>query len=554
MSAFNKARRYWHTLRHLKLVQLYGRVLFRYSLPRPDLRGAPALRVRTGEWQAPARRLASMSGPRSFVFLNEPGGLDDIGWDGPQREKLWRYNQHYFDDLNAIDAETRHAWHCALIEDWISHNLPAQGSGWEPYPLSLRIVNWVKWALSGGELSPKALYSLAVQARWLTGRLEIHLLGNHLFANAKALLFAGLFFEGAEADGWRRKAIKILAREVPEQLLTDGGQFELSTMYHALALEDALDLLNVSKTFAASIGSHEYAQVHDLLAPRLVAMRNWLQVMCHTDREIGFFNDAAIGIAPAVSEIDAYFMRCVTDVAPVRLAAVEHLAESGYVRLAYGRAVALLDVARVGPDYLPGHAHADTLSFELSIGPNRVLVNSGTSCYGCSEERLRQRSTRAHNTVVINGQDSSEVWSGFRVARRAYPLGLQIEQATDSTFSQVRCSHNGYSRQLGKPVHHRTWCMDTDGLSVTDRVVGPHERAHARFHFHPDVKVQIDSNKSGGTATLPDGAVMTWRLDHGQAHIEGSTWHPRFGVTESNVCLDVELLDGICTIHFRWNS
>ncbi|MEN9780004.1 MAG: hypothetical protein RL014_1152 [Pseudomonadota bacterium] len=95
--------------------------------------------------------------------------------------------------------------------------------------------------------------------------------------------------------------------------------------------------------------------------------------------------------------------------------------DSGYVRLDNGPAVALLDVAPVGPDYLPGHAHADTLSFELSVGAQRVLVNSGTSCYGSSAERLRQRGTAAHNTVVVNGQDSSEVWGGFRVARRPLP-------------------------------------------------------------------------------------------------------------------------------------
>src|SRR5690606_31907456 len=109
--------------------------------------------------------------------------------------------------------------------------------GWEPYPLSLRIVNWIKWAMSGSTLSPTMEQSLAIQVRWLTGRLEYHLLGNHLFANAKALVMAGLFFKGPEADAWLAKGLSILEREVPQQLLPDGGHFERSTMYHALALE-----------------------------------------------------------------------------------------------------------------------------------------------------------------------------------------------------------------------------------------------------------------------------------------------------------------------------
>ena len=485
MGLLNQAGRYWHTLRHLRPVQFYGRVWFRYSRLRPDLRAAPALRARAGTWQAPARRLPSMTGPRSFVFLNEPGALDEIGWDGAQREKLWRYNQHYFDDLNAIDAEARRAWHLALIEDWIAHNAPGQGNGWEPYPLSLRVVNWVKWALSGGELSPAALHSLAVQARWLTGRLEIHLLGNHLFANAKALLFAGLFFEGAEADGWRKTALKILAREIPEQFLADGGQFELSTMYHALALEDALDLVNVAACYERTAPADDGLRVRGWLVPRLPAMRRWLEVMCHPDGEIALFNDAAMGIAPSVAELEGYFARCFPAAESEPLQPVERLVDSGYVRLQAGDAVALLDVARVGPDYLPGHAHADTLSFELSLFGQRFLVNGGTSCYGTSAERLRQRGTAAHNTVTVDGQDSSEVWGGFRVARRAYPAGLSLLE--DANCLQVSCSHDGYRRLKGRPVHTRMWFLNADALCVEDNVTGRYREAVAHYRFHPDV-------------------------------------------------------------------
>ena len=88
----------------------------------------------------------------------------------------------------------------------------------------------------------------------------------------------------------------------------------------------------------------------------------------------------------------------------------------------------LIDVAKIGPDYLPGHAHADTLSFELSLYGKRLLVNSGISRYGTSLIRQFERSTEAHNTVAIDNKNSSEVWSGFRVARRAYPLDLKIEE------------------------------------------------------------------------------------------------------------------------------
>jgi uncharacterized heparinase superfamily protein len=553
MDLLNKACRYWHTLRYLRPVQLYGRVWFRVWRPKPDLRPAPQRTTPTGQWQWPARRLPSMSGPRNFVLLNEAGDLDDVAWDGPTRDKLWRYNQHYFDDLNAIDASARRVWHTALVEDWMVHNLAGSGNGWEPYPLSLRVVNWIKWALSGAELSPAALHSLAVQVRWLIGRLENHLLGNHLFANAKALVLAGLFFQGKEANAWLAKGLHILAREVPEQVLLDGGHFERSTMYHALALEDMLDLVNAAKSFASRLSTAQQLQVADW-PQRACAMLAWLQTMCHPDSEISLFNDAAFGIAPSTAELDAYAHRVLPDGPKPLAPTFAHLPDSGYVRLAHGPAVALLDVAPVGPDYLPGHAHADTLCFELSVGKQRVLVNSGTSCYGNSPERLRQRGTAAHNTVVVDGRDSSEVWGGFRVARRAYPVRLSIRHESNDSTTQVSCAHNGYGHRHNKPVHHRTWHMDEHGLTVMDRVDGPHHTAEARYHFHPDLQVQMHPNQKEGTALLPAGIKVTWQLEHGQAKLEPSTWHPRFGSRLPNVCLAVKFVEGFCTMRIRWSD
>lgn len=553
MSVKQKVVRYWHTLKYLRPEQLYGRIWFRLWKPKPRAYSAPPFANASGPWLPPPLRLPSMRAPRSWVLLNEPGHLDELGWDGPQREKLWRYNQHYFDDLNAQDSAHRLAWHIDLIDDWVVHNPPGTGNGWEPYPLSLRVVNWLKWALGGGVLSTVAHHSLGVQLRWLTGRLEKHLLGNHLFANAKALVMGGLFFDGPEADTWLDQGLEILEREVPEQLLPDGGHFERSTMYHALALEDMLDLVNATQCFASRLSPSQRQRVAEW-PQRARQMHAWLASMCHPDGEISFFNDAAFNVAPSLSELDGYARRVLGDVNTDVTSPLVHLRESGYVRLSYGSAVALIDVAPIGPDYLPGHAHADTLSFELSVGTHRLFVNSGTSCYGVSAERSRQRGTAAHNTVVINQEDSSEVWGGFRVARRAYPFELHIERMAETGGTEVRCAHDGYARLPGKPIHRRIWKMDAQGLIVSDHVSGSSQSAEARFHFHPSVQVRIGAGQAEGIAELPDGTLITWQIDCGQYHIESSTWHPRFGNAEPNMCLVLQLNDGSSSIRFSWAS
>lgn len=540
--------RYWHTLRHLRPVQFYGRLWFRMARPRPDLAPAPGLRTASGAWQIPIERQPSMTGPRQLRFLGRQEDLDAIGWDGPGADKLWRYNQHYFDDLNAAGNGARRAWHQALLADWVRSNPPASGNGWEPYPVSLRIVNWVKWALAGNDLPADLQHSLAVQARWLTRRLEIHLLGNHLFANAKALIFAGCYFDGPEAAGWLKLGFDILRKQVPEQILGDGGHFELTTMYHALAVEDMLDLCNVTTVHAGALSPRD-RELADGWRARVPQMVAWLRSMCHPDGDIAFFNDAAIGIAPSLGQLDSYGRRLGIDTDSGPSASV-WLADSGYVRLENPRAVALMDLAAVGPDYLPGHAHADTLSVELSVDGQRILVNSGTSRYGADAERLRQRGTAAHNTVVIDGQDSSEVWGGFRVARRARILRADVDLA--SAQQSARGSHDGYTRLPDRPIHERLLTLGETGCAVEDRVSDSSSDAVARFHFHPALEVRQDM-PGAGIVSWGDGRRVSWTVDCGTAWIEETHWHPHFGEAIPNVCLCVRLEQGKSLVMWDWD-
>ncbi len=491
-----------------------------------------------------------MSGPDAFTFLGQSALLSECGWDSPLQDKLWRYNLHYFDDLNAAGQGGRVGWHRELIARWIAENPPAKGTGWEPYPLSLRIVNWLKWSFQGHELEKLWLDSLAVQTRWLAGRLEWHLLGNHLFANAKALVYSGLVFDGKESDEWLAKGLRIIQSELPEQVLVDGGHFERSPMYHAIFLEDLLDLLNAAFACPGQIPDAVVESWKNTIGRMLV----WQQAMLHPDGDISFFNDAAIGIAPTHAQLSSYAARLGVQVND-SLASIEchrrisHLADSGYIRMQDGAGVAILDVAPIGPDYLPGHAHADTLSFELSILGQRVIVNGGTSCYGTSPRRLRERQTCSHSTVEVDGESSSEVWSGFRVARRAYPFDLQVQEDSASLF--VACSHDGYKRLPGQPIHRRRWRMDGVGFEVTDSVEGGHRCAVSRFIFHPAVHVR-EVAMSVYQLTFNAGVEVVLRVVKGRARLGTAEYSPEFGRSCATSCLVVELDGGCSGITLQW--
>ncbi len=536
--------RYWHTLRHLRPVQFYGRIWHRLHRPRVELREAPGLRSRQKEWVYPVARPPMMSGADAFHFLNEDGRIEEkADWNMPDKAKLWLYNLHYFDDLIADEAELCAAWHRSLIKRWIAENPPPHGNGWEPYPLSLRIVNWIKWSLAGNDLGPEGRDSLAVQVRYLSRRLEWHLLGNHLFANAKALVFAGLFFEGSEANSWLTKGLAILAQELPEQILADGGHFELSPMYHSIILEDMLDLINLGDTYGDNVSSTIVKEWRQTAR----AMLDWLAVMCHPDGDISFFNDAAFSIASKPFLIEAYAERLGLCAGALPKEGVTNLEASGYVRIQRGDMVALIDVARIGPDYIPGHAHADTLSFELSLGDQRVIVNSGISQYGAGPERLYQRSTSAHSTVEIESQNSSEVWGGFRVARRARPIDHNIVEKPGEII--ISCAHDGYHRLKGRVTHRREWHFGNRQVEIVDHITGTYRTAVARLFLHPDISPTIGERQ--GTLTQLAGGMLIW-CSNSACEITKSSWYPEFGKSVPNHVLTLELSSSKSSMTLKW--
>ena len=419
------------------------------------------------------------------------------------------------------------------ITSWIDNNPPAIGNGWEPYPLSLRIVNWIKW-FRNSSVSPALSWetSLGMQAHVLMQCIEYHLLGNHIFANGKALVFAGSYFSGKAADAWLKKGLRILDRQIKEQFLADGGHFELSPMYHAILLWDMCDLVNLANLSKQTSLLSRKEQWESVIQRGLV----WLTHMVHPDGNIAFFNDAAFENAPTLKDLLLYAQLLKIVLPPQHNISLQLLENTGYCVVNFANnSKAILDVGNVGPDYQPGHAHADTLSFELSLHGQRFLVNTGTSVYGNSPQRLYQRSTKAHNTVCIDDQSSTEVWSGFRVAKRARPRDLSWRLDVGKVI--IGCSHDGYLRLAGRNLHHREWLFSENKITVRDVIIGRYFNAESRLHLHPAVNVMHHDGMMI-VCSLHEGQTIKLQFYSASAvRVVPSTWHPSFGASVKNFCL-----------------
>ena len=544
---------YYHTIKYLKLTQVYHRILkkiFHAKVHTVD--GLPAFIK--GHWIDHEIYKQKFLTETDIEFLNHRGKVCcQQDWNNEKEEKLWLYNLHYFDDLNSFGSQSRRPLQSHWLNKWIDENPAIKGgNGWESYTLSLRIVNWTKAFLSGLETDDKILNSLAQQADFLSQDLERHILGNHLFVNAKALIFAGIYLEGKEAEYWFQTGLDIYTKEIDEQVLPDGGNFELTPMYHVIMLVDLFDLINLWNAYPNKVNSSVVEKTKQVA----IKMLGWLTIMSHNDGEISFFNDTTFGIAPKNLVVFEYATKLglyspMADSVPSENLTLFNLQNSGYVVVKSDEYSLIADLAQVGPSYQPGHAHADTLSYEFSLGNQRVFVNSGISVYGLNEERLRQRKTAAHNTVVVNKLDSSQVWSGFRVAKRASILNRVLNPIVNNRAS-FSAEHNGFKKQGVNCVHHREWLAEHGSITITDRVIGHYINAIGYLHLHPDIEIL---NVSDDEIQLASGDYNLYiKVCGADVSIEDTTWHPEFGIIIKNKKLSFSFKQSTMSIAFTWEK
>lgn len=478
----------------------------------------------------------------SLRFLNISHDINEgqVEWHPSSLPRLWTYHLHYFDYLRHTDMTMDRA--LKLIESWIESNPIGSQPGWEPFPASLRIVNWIVLMIRN-ETTPSSeiLRSLHEQCLWLERSDERHILANHYFENLKALAFAGAYFNDSNANRWLEKAVRGLQCQLSEQTLKDGGHYERSPQYHCLMLENYLDLWNLTQ-------SNERLFPKDLMGRLESTARqglDWINDVCFPDGTIPLFNDSALNMAPRVVELNSY-ANCLFgyefdgDTSRTQLLQ-KH--ESGLYGVRSGHDMMLMDCGNVGPAYQPGHTHCDFLSYELMLDGRRIIVDSGVYEYEPGEMRDYVRSTKAHNTIVVDDGDQSEIWAEFRVARRARKAFGSACVESDGIV-RLAGQFSGFYQQPWRfspdIVHRRDVRVNlSDGklqaIGVVDVVRGRGSHLVASYiHLHPDL---IPTRHRAGTISVVDrfGCVVIEVSFNGcGVAIEDSWFCPEFGMKLHN--------------------
>ena len=425
---------------------------------------------------------------------------------------------HYLDWLADLDDQE----FSDVSRDWINQNRAPTGSrpwrtSWNAYGLSIRCMNWLRGLTERGAgvpAEPRAAIAseVARQLIFLERNLELDLGGNHLLKDLTALLTGGAYFDGPAAERWTQRATRLLARELPEQLLADGMHFERSPSYHALVF---LDLLQCHRAMPASpLKDQLWRRLHDAARP--------LVDLTHPDGGPSLFNDGGMTKAPAASAVTALFIEAGGDVPATR--PVFAFEDAGYFGMRGAGELLIVDCGPIGPDHLPAHGHGDVLAFEWSVGGRRIFVDFGVYEYTAGEWRARSRSTRSHNTVTVDGADQAEFWSAFRVGRR--PKILERSYRGGDVGFELTGSHDGFSHLAGRPVHRRRIDAAPGRVDLRDEVLGgAGQIVESRLLLHPD----CEATRSADGFCVRSGPVRVDAVTDAQVSVEDAWWCPDIG-------------------------
>ena len=474
---FNKIKLLINTVIHLRAIQIYYRLyyflrnrLFRYNVEKRIINDFNPI-----VWK---NRIdydnSFFKKENSFTFLNSSHSFSKkINWNFNQFGKLWVYNLNYFDFLNQKEMTSETGIH--LIYDFIKNDKILKDAK-EPYTISLRGVNWIKFLAQNKIQNSEINNVLYNHYLILIKNLEYHLLGNHLLENAFSLLFGAYFFQNEKLY---YKSKNLLIFQLNEQVLKDGAHFELSPMYHQIILSRLLDCIHLIKLN----NSWKKDDLLSFLKTKASLMISWLHNITYNNGNIPMVNDSTFNIAPNSEKLFLYAKGLGISYQEIPLS------DSGYRKINSYNYELLLDIGNVGPDYQPGHGHSDTFNFELLKNGIPIFVDTGISTYEKNNLRQKERSTSSHNTVQIENLEQTEVWDGFRVAKRAKVNILKEE------YNSIKASHDGYQNK--GYCHTRTYMWEEKFIIIKDEInKSTNNKSKAFFHLHSSLnKPLIKENK-----------------------------------------------------------
>lgn len=434
-----------------------------------------------------------------------------------------------------------------LIDDWINKNgEKISGDKWNAYVIADRIMNWIGFCSEYGRNTEKVNSAIFSQAQELKDSIEFQLGANHLLSEAKALVYAGIYLQNQDLSSYGKR---VLISEAKVQFLEDGGHYERSVSYHVESLQQYFETY-IALKICEDKEACEFVSIMEL--PFV-----FLNDMIGVDGRIPLFNDAAydypffdatdfLSVAeliysePINGRKGIYYNRWfLIDKQNEKIDWIGNsfYKSTGYIHYKFlvgsEKYSFFMDVADCGPDENLGHAHADALNFLLCSENKQIFVDSGVFTYKPGKERDDCRSTKAHNTLEIDGKDNAEVWAAFRVAKRGHTKVIDYS-SNENLF--VKAYYDGYTKITNPPVkQYRSIVINDEAIELIDEIEGKGVHSViARFHIGPSCQVVQDSPKS---CIIDDSIIVE---SENELKIVECEVAGMFGIREQSKCIEID--------------
>jgi uncharacterized heparinase superfamily protein len=442
-----------------------------------------------------------------FAAAGRTRGIDGDPWQQDGAPVDWLAELHGFAwlrDIKEVGGEEPARFAAAMVDGWITANAKVAGVAWRADVLASRVIAWISnsaMIFRGADRTfiERFFRSLALQRKHLMRLVPGDLAGAALLRGVKGLIYSHLAL--AERDGPLQSALQLLTREISRQVLPDGGQCERSPAVQVALLRDLIDIRG------ALLAAHK--EIPPAVQSAIDRMAPMVRFFRHGDGGLALFNDTDEGDPSA---IDLLLARSGASGKPLT-----HAPHSGFQRLSAGGSLVICDAGAPPARPNDAHAHAGTLSFEFSVGKERMIVNCGALQGADDAWRRAQRTTAAHSTAVIDDTNSAELRDSGSLGARPEKVDSTRNEADGAIW--VEAQHDGYQRNFGV-IHKRRLYLAAAGNDLRGedafvgeggrRVKGGGKPFAIRFHLHPDTKVSLVQN--GASALVQLGNGQGWRF------------------------------------------
>jgi uncharacterized heparinase superfamily protein len=443
---------------------------------------------------------------------------DGIPWEHDGAGDFWLAEMQGFGwlrDLRAVGTEAAHKRARSMVLDWLdNHGTIERATAWRAQHVGQRLCAWLAHSefllrSADHDFTQRFYQALDMHARHLVRIARGAESGAPQLLACKGLIYGGLCLP----DGERRVAqgLKLLDSALAEQVLPDGGHVERAPSIHLAVMR------HLSELHAALDGAGH--QDIPALSGAITRLARVLRMFRHGDGGLALFN---AGVAEESWLVDLALAQPHAKGRPLIDAP-----DAGFRRIQAGRSILIADMGV--PSSVARWAHAGTLSFEMSTGKERLIVNCGPWRGGDASWRQALRATAAHSTLTVDDTSSASLADNGTLSNG--PTKVDVERHDQEGASWLEASHDGYLQSFGL-LHKRRLYASEDGADVRgeDTLMRIERRSRegreyaVRFHLHPDVQCTLVEDRSAVLLRLPSGSAWQMRASGGTIDINESIY------------------------------